>query len=314
MRKLIGTLWSTAPLIHRDPSARGWIKRAKYCLRGLAFPRETMDLITFLRQPELAFIVEHNPCLFHKLQRPYLDRTLSIPRRLEALKQHYKFILKYFSPDGIKELYKDADVGKLLFELNVPEVGTLEIRLCCGRMQKEGDLTICLEIKETGRRIGSLSFSVWKCQTDYKEILIGGLQGSKQTTEETVVTVTRALYGLRPKALLFFVMQQLATHWNIDRVRGVSDQLHIYRHFQTKRNVNASYDDFWVESGGTLMPDGIFNLPGTFVPRSISSIRVNKRQMYRRRYAMLEKIAERIRNQMQGSSPVASSTIRQLAA
>jgi uncharacterized protein len=315
MRNLVGTLWNTAPLIHRNPGPRGWIKRAKYCLRGLAFPRETMQLIEFLQRPELAFIVKHNPGLFHKLQRPYLTRTLSIPHRLEALKQHYKFVLAHFSQDGIKELYTNEDVGKLLFELNVPEVGTLEMRLCCGRMQKEGDLTFCLEVKETGKRIGSLSFSIWKYEADYKEIFIGGLQGNKATKEDTVVTITRSLYGLRPKALLFFVLQQLATFWNIDRVRGVSDKMHIYRHFQSKRNLAASYDEFWADCDGQLMPDDLFNLPGTFVPRAISTIRVNKRQMYRRRYAMLEGIAEQIRRQMQGGDgPLVNGTINRLAA
>ena len=36
----------------------------------------------------MAFIVKHNPWLFHKLQRPYLNRTLNVLQRLEALKQH----------------------------------------------------------------------------------------------------------------------------------------------------------------------------------------------------------------------------------
>ncbi len=274
-----------------------------------------MELIEFLQRSELALIVKHNPGLFHKLQRPYLTRTLSILHRLEALKQHYKFVLAHFSQDGIKELYSDADIGKLLFELSVPEFGTLQMRLCCGRMQKEGDLTICLEVKESGQRVGSLSFSVWKCEADYKEIFIGGLQGNKQTKESEVVLITRTFYGLRPKALLFFVLQQLATYWNIDRVRGVSDKMHIYRHFQTKRNLAASYDAFWMDCDGQLMPDDLFNLPGTFVPRAISTIRVNKRQMYRRRYAMLEGIAEQIRKQMQGPNvPLNSRGISQLAA
>jgi uncharacterized protein VirK/YbjX len=50
-----------------------------------------------------------------------------------------------------------------------------------------------------------------------------------------------------------------------------------------------------LESGGTLSADGIFELPAAFVPREIATIKVNKRQMYRRRYDMLEDIGAQIR-------------------
>jgi uncharacterized protein VirK/YbjX len=268
------------------------IKRAKYCLRGLVLAPYTKEWFEVLRAPELAFIVKNHPALFQKLQRPYLNCTLGTTQRLEALKQHYKFVREHFSPAMIEEVYVPG--GKLLAELSVKEVGTLELRLCCNRMQKEGDLTINLSIKESQQPIASLSFSVWKCEMGYKEIFVGGLQGDKATAEDVVVSITRGLYGLRPKALLVYMLQQLACCWKINRIRAVNDEMHIYRHFQSRRNVNASYDAFWVECGGTPVANGNFDLPIAFVPREISTIRVNKRQQYKRRYAMLAGIEEQI--------------------
>jgi uncharacterized protein len=303
MRNLVGTLLSTAPLVHTVATPGGLLKRAKYCVRGLAFARHTRDWFAFLEAPEMAFIVKHNPCLFHKLQRPYLTRTLNTLQRLEVLKQHYKFVLRHFSAALISEVFMPA--GKLLVELPMEKTGALVVRLYCSKMEKEGDFTLCLEMKETQKRIGTLSFSICRCEGTDKEIFVGGLQGDQGTREDLVVAITRGMYGLRPKAFLFYILQQLCDCWGIRRVRTVSDQMHIYRHFQSRRNVRASYDKFWVECGGTPAPNGTFALPPVFVPRDISTIRVNKRQLYRRRYAMLEGIREQLLSRLSGRKEIA---------
>ena len=280
------------------------IKRAKYVMRGLAFARYTTEWFEFLQTPGMAYIVNHHPHLFHKLQRPYLHCASSTTERLKTLKAHYQFVQTRFSPSLMKEVF--APAGKVLFEMDVKDAGVLEARLLLGNMQKEGDLTISLRKKPSNQRVGFLSFSVWKCDQDRPEIFIGGLQGDKQTAEAEVVAFTRGLYGLRPKALLFFILQQLAAAWQIQNIRAVSDEKHIYRHFQTRREVNASYDAFWAESGGTLAADKFFDLPPAFVLREISTIRVNKRQLYRRRYAMLDGIAAQIQKRVSGAeeSPI----------
>ena len=103
------------------------------------------------------------------------------------------------------------------------------------------------------------------------------------------------MYGLRPKALLLFALQQLAATWGVTRLRAAGDEMHIYRHWQKRKKLAAGYDEFWIESGGKLADDGMFNLPATFIPREISTLKVNKRQMYKRRYLMLAEIADQIR-------------------
>lgn len=301
MRKLVGTLLRTSALIHRESTPGGILKRAKYCLRGLAFAPLTMEWFDVLRAPELSYIVKNHPTLFQKLQRPYLNCSLGTAARLEALKHHYRFILTHLPAQTIEEVYQPG--GKLLAEIEIKEWGTLEMRLCSNKMQKEGDLSIALSLKETHKPIASISFSVWKCDGDFKEVFVGGLQGDKAATEDDVVAITRGLYGLRPKALLVYLLQQLAAHWQITRLRAVSDDLHIYRHFQAQRNVNACYDKFWIECGATPVAPGFFDLPVTFVPREISSIRVNKRQQYKRRYAMLEGIAGQLTYRLTGVRP-----------
>ena len=299
---LIVTLIKTAPLVHRDSSPGGILKRVKYCVRGLVFARTTSEWFGMLHAPEMALIVKNHPYLFHKLQRPYLTWTLNTQQRLEVLSHHYRFVLSQFSKNVLQDIYNPG--GKPLVELEAEEIGTLQLCLECSGKQKEGDLIISLRNKTAGLMLASLSFSILKNETNRKEIFIGGLQGDQKASKEMVVSITRALYGLRPKALLVYALQQLAMDWGITHLRAVSDAQHVYRHFQKRLEVAASYDEFWIDCGGKLGSDRIFDLPVSFVARDISTIRANKRQMYRRRYAMLADIAAQIHHRMSGKNPV----------
>jgi len=246
----------------------------------------------------MTLIVKNHPCLYHKLQRPYLTWTLNTTQRLKVLKHHYQFVLAQFPKSMLEDVY--ASCGKSLVELPIEEIGVLELSLGCSGKQKEGDIIISLRNKTTGVHLASLSFSILKYEIDRKEIFIGGLQGDQKASKEMVVSITRALHGLRPKALLVYTLQQLAVDWGITHLRAVSDAQHIYRHFQKRREVAASYDEFWMDCGGTLAQDDFFDLPVSFAARDISTIRVNKRQMYRRRYAMLAEISAQIHDRMAG--------------
>jgi uncharacterized protein VirK/YbjX len=135
------------------------------------------------------------------------------------------------------------------------------------------------------------------CRPGRREIFIGGLQGFKTANErEYVVAVTRELFGLRPKALLVFALQQLAALWDVAAIHAVSNQTRNLRH--RPKHIQADYDQFWRESGAALEPDGNFTLPVAFVPRDLASIKPNKRTMYRRRYQMLDKFGEAIRQNL----------------
>jgi hypothetical protein len=102
------------------------------------------------------------------------------------------------------------------------------------------------------------------------------------------------MHGLRPKALLFFTLQQLVASWGLDSIRAVSDSRHVYRHYRKRKTVAMSYDEFWLECGGQRGEDGIFVLPKTSAPRDLSEMKASKRQMYRHRYLLLQDLASQI--------------------
>lgn len=293
MRVLIKTLVKTAPLVYPGTGSGFVFSRIKYCVRGLAYARCSMEWFNLLHQPELAIVAKHHPYIFCKLQHPYLNRKLNVRQRLETLKQHYHFVVTRFSKPEMECVY--ATPGLLLATIPLKKVGNLGMRLSYGRHEKEGDLLITLVNLDSAKILFAMSICISRFDAQGSEMLVGGLQGiESEINRESIIAITRAMYGLRPKALLVFVLQSLAGVWGVTRLRAVSDAMHIYRHKRKRKQKAASYDELWIESGGKLADDGMFDLPATFVPRKISTLKVNKRQMYKRRYLMLAEIAEQI--------------------
>jgi len=287
--KTLKTLVQTGPQIYPGYSVGALWNKSKHYARGLAFARQTKAWFKLLHRPELAVVIQRRPRLFQKLQRPYLTRTLDTSRRLQALRQHYEFVRQQFSPAIRQEIY--GTQGKVLAHLPLVEDKQYSLVLCYSHTEKEGDLMIVLADLQAGVALFTLAFSVVQWEREPREIWIGGLQGNRAAShKEAIINFTRTWHGLRPKALLLFALQTLADIWGITRMRAVSDDMHIYQHWHKRREIAASYDEWWVEAGGTRAPDGLYDLPARFVPRDITALKANKRPLYRRRYRMLGEI------------------------
>ncbi len=293
MKSLIKTLVATAPLVYPGSEPGFANRRMKYVARGLAQSRLSREWFALLQRPELAIVARHHPYIYCKLQRPYLNRKLDARQRLETLQRHYQFVAARFSRAEMEGVY--ASPGLILAKISLEDVGRFAVNLCYGRHEKEGDLLLNLVNLDSGRALFEMSFCVTQFDAHGGEIFVGGLQGNKSANDrEAIVALTRAMHGLRPKALLVFALQQLAARWHIGKIRAVGDETHIYRHPHKRKDLETSYDEFWLECGGTLADDGMFDLPVEFVPRDISTLKPNKRQMYRRRYVLLADIAAQI--------------------
>ncbi len=270
--------------------------RLKFMSRCLTTPRLTQDWFALWQAPKLAPLVQSHPRVLLKLQRRYLRKGINARARWKILQQHYGFALEHFSAAALREIF--AAPGALLAEMPVADVGRFSVRLFYNDLyEKEGDLSLIFYDEQVRERAFVLTFCVTSGQPGQREIFIGGLQGFQVANKrESVVAVTRGMFGLRPKALLFFALQELAAQWKVQHLYAVSNKTRI----QSKKYVaiNADYDQFWIESGGQLNADGVFIMPREFAPRDLQTIRPNKRTLYRRRYEMLGALSEAIKRNL----------------
>jgi len=287
-----GDLLKNALRVYPKPSLQGAKHQLKFFARGLAAPQLTQQWFELWQTPMLIPLVTRHPRLLLKLQRHYLRHGLSVRERWEILRQHYSFATGYFCPAALREIVTPP--GILLAKLPELEAGRFSLRLAYdGLFEKEGELSVVFYDEQKHTSLFALSFCVSSWLASRREIFIGGLQGCKRANaREDVVAITRGMFGLRPKALLLFALQQVSACWDVQNLRAVSNETRDLR--RRKQSIQADYDEFWLDSGGQLQADGNFTLPVVFIPRQLSEIKPNKRTMYRRRYRMLEDLGEQI--------------------
>lgn len=139
------------------------------------------------------------------------------------------------------------------------------------------DLTVTVTDTGTGLTLSALSFSLAR-SGGHDGILVTGLRTDSDPRARGLVRdATREMHGLRPKALAFWCVQQLAALW---QVRGITAA--------TQPDRPAGPDQFWRECDGRRLPDGGWELPLRMAVRSRAELKPNRRSMYQQRYQMLE--------------------------
>jgi uncharacterized protein len=295
--QLPGDLLAIATIVCRNKQGiRNVEHKLKFIARCLTTPQLTQNWLALWQAPELAPLVQSHPRVLLKLQRRYLRNGLDARSRWKILQQHYNFALDHFSAAALKKIFTAP--GALLAEVPVADVGCFSVRLFYHDLyEKEGELSLIFYDEQIRERVFVLTFCVTSCRPERREIFIGGLQGFRVANKrESVVAVTRGMFGLRPKALLLFTLQQLAARWKVQSIYAVSNQTRIQS--QKHLAINADYDEFWIESGSQQDNEGNFIVPTTFAPRDLQTIRPNKRTQYRRRYEMLDLLGETIKKNL----------------
>lgn len=307
--RLPADLLINALKIHTGPGMLRLKHQFKFFARGMISPRLTRNWLDLWQSPTLAPLIQSHPRVLMKLQRPYLRRALGAEGRWQILRQHYCFASKYFPAAAFREIA--ASPGAMLAEIQAADAGLFSVRLTYHNLfEKEGELSLVFYDEHRQARVFALSFCVPLCRPGRREIFIGGLQGFKgANSREYIVAITRGMSGLRPKALLWFALQQVAALWDIGSIHAVSNETRNPGRHRT--GIRADYNQFWLECGARLETDGNFTLPVTFTPRELTTIKPNKRPMYRRRYAMLSSVGEAIRqslNRLTGHDAAVSCT------
>jgi uncharacterized protein VirK/YbjX len=126
-------------------------------------------------------------------------------------------------------------------------------------------------------------------------LYIGGLQGPKShVPHEAIQGATKACHGLFPKRLLVEAAMMLAQYLDVEAIRAVSNETHIYQSLRYRkkklRQLHADYNSFWESLGGVVDGQRDFVLPLMMPRKPIEEIASKKRAEYRRRYELLDSL------------------------
>ena len=272
---------------YSQPGTKKMVRRVATHFARCAYHLESFrdrfgDPSNLALQETLALRPSLMACVIH----PYLNVDWQFEQKLQAISEHYKLligrlgILRFLPPASITL----ADLGE-----------ATQIRLHKFLLfEHEGELTISLF--KSDQRLYSLTFALGQIDADLVAYA-GGLQGLRSPEAiEIYRSLTHAMHGLRPRDLLVTAFRLLCGSLGVARILAISDGKRICSnsYHSPGTAIFSSYDSAWLDGGGVRLDDAFFELSPRLAQRSAKDTPSRKRAQYRRRYSMVDAIAQQI--------------------
>jgi len=233
------------------------------------------------------------------IEWPYINNSWNVANRLDRIANHYE-LLASLSP---KLLAVDKSNPLTLANLSTFSSRCEIIIDRAHWFKREGELV--LNLFKDDLRVASIAF-IFGFHAGAPTIFVGAIQGihSGISTEESLLihkNLTKDFEGLRPRSLLLDVLKTIGSALGISKLLAVADENRHHRHkyfgaIQSSK-LATSYDQIWIEHGGSQSPEpGFYEMPIQVTRRGPEEIPSKKRAMYRRRYEILDEIEKEVVN------------------
>jgi uncharacterized protein len=256
--------------------------------RALAFLPDIRKWYEISDNPLLTSALKRFPLMSGAIYWPYINHTWSMKRKLATIDQHFRML------GGAAAIIARATLEEV--ELARLEEEYPGLRIVLDKTEwflREGEIVLNLFVND--QRYYSIAFTLG-VNAGQPLVFVGALQGSNSDTAQGVYRdITHALHGMRPRDFLMVTLKLLCIELGIHRIWAVSsdNRQHNSPYFGNshKEKVLVAYNEVWLEHGGTELDNGFFEIPAIVSYKDISEIPTRKRAVYRRRYAMLDKLA-----------------------
>jgi len=265
---------------------RVWV----FVLRAWWNKREFEGLADFFAATPLRQrIIARQPDIYIQLLRQVLYRGTSTADRFTMITEHFLALEELLKEETLQKLYVDEAEIVLWHDCLREQEYAMRLLFRTDEI-REGLLT--LSFTQNDVSLYHINFSLVQGGNGQLEILIGALQGH-QGASEIYKEMTKAFFGYRPKNLILYALRSLGQKLGVKEIRAVSNygfQANNHR-FRRNRKLKTSLDDFWLQAEGVLAEDRrFFQLPVTEKRKTIEEISTHKRNLYRKRFAVLDKM------------------------
>ncbi len=246
---------------------------------------------TTLETPEYASITTYRERLYIKPFRVYQSTKWDKKQKQKVIHDTFRLI-KSKGPKFKQVINMDSPITIADFKLK----DDINARITLGyddKYRKEGELVLFFTCNAFGGLISATAFSFEELPNKNWVLRVGCIQGHKTACEKKA---QKSMYGLRPKALMVYIVQEFARQLNMKAVYGAGNNIQANNkkhaiNIPWLHKISFDYDAIWLESGGTIEPDGWFSLPLIPIRKSLEEIKSNKRSSYRKRYNLLDNIS-----------------------
>lgn len=267
--------------------------RRRFLARALVMPVTTFHYLRLLAsQPLYPQLLHIQPGLPSRVHRPWLSTVFAQKQTAGAIFWHYDTMQRLLPARLASGYFSRAGVTLAVLEGKDDTSFTLTLRADEG-LGREGEATLLLSDAQNNI-LAKVTFAL--CRYAGKNTLyIGGLQGPKARIPHEIIQLgTKACHGLFPKRLLLESIMTLAAFLDVEEIRAVSNETHIYRSLRyrkkKKEKLLADYNLFWESLGAVVSSKGDYILPRAILRKPMEEIASKKRAEYRRRYALLDSL------------------------
>ena len=289
--------WELGTTIYRSP---GWQEKKRtlvFVLRALKYKSQMKQLEEFFDSyTAYPNLLKEQEGIWEVVTRVFLYKNSTAAERTDAIIHHFSMLPQYFTTDAIHRMYTNAEDGVTLWKSEELELDAT-LYFIPGQ-RKEGLLTLLLRYQGHGLYHMNLRFG--KDHQGNSCIWVGTIQGYKDGLERAK-KLTKKMHGYRPKNFIFFLLRQLATNMGIEHIYAVSDEgffsnSHALRFHRHKL---VTFNEFWEELGGQVWSEDarFFTIPIEEERKTYETAKTHKRNMYRKRYEMLDTFIEEIQHQ-----------------
>ena len=268
-------------------------RRLKFKLRFALYSRHIARIEKELKKHGLEALIASDTTILLRPFRSYLWTGLSPIGRVNAVEQHFNWLLLQYKRDTVLEFYRSGSLqlAKWARDQNVVSV-VLHPSRGLGR-EGELELHLCLD----GQVVLRAAFSIL-LENDVEIIqqehclVIGAVQGSRDGVD-LMRNLTKAMERALPRSILIAALQGLANGWQLSCIRGVSSKAHVFVGYRQTlaRRVAINYDDVWSLVGGHHEQDAThWVLPMQPHHRDLADVASKKRAEHRRRNSLIDQI------------------------
>lgn len=278
---------------------RKWKENRRYwifLLRSL-FHSEKMKRIDdfFQSTPLLHTIAETYPFVYEQPQRAFFYAGSTFEDRIKLVQDHFSFLQKKLRADVCEKLYRQEKICLWKHdELFQNEELTISLFFEPGQ-RKEGLLSLCLFLGE--RPLYQMIF--WIAQNI---LWIGAMQGPRgEDGRDLIKLLTKFCHAYRTKNLILYATQAVTRALGLEKIFAVTNAgYYANNHQRIDRKLKTDFGTFWQEAGGKTSDDKRFDeLPLVEPRKTMEEVPTRKRAVYRKRFALLDDLDEKISQAMQ---------------
>jgi uncharacterized protein VirK/YbjX len=289
---LLARLCRLIGAMHPEWTARSLKKRIKLFVDGAADIEQIRSWFEISDNPGLCRALERFPLISGAIYWPYINRNWPRTTRLAAIQQHYRLL------GGPAQIIARATLNDVeLVSFDREYAGLRLVLDKASWFLREGEIVLNLFLHD--RRIYSLAFTLG-VDGGERLVFVGAIQGSNsEDAQEIYRGITHQLFGMRPRDLLVSALKFLCIELGVIKIWAISteDRQHNSPYFGGSHDekVLVYYDEVWLEHGGAPLGNGFFEILPVVRYKDMSEIPSRKRAAYRRRYLMLDRVAQDIR-------------------